>query len=60
MRVAASLARGRTCGTLPDKIAVATPPASISLSDFCTDQFTISGLSTPISFMVCSQLGDAR
>jgi hypothetical protein len=33
---------------------------SISSSDFCTDQLAITGSSALISFMACSQLGDAR
>ena len=59
MRTAASLPSGVTCGVVGDRIAVATPPLSMSSSDFCTDQCAIGGLAAPISFMACSQLGAA-
>ena len=46
-----------TCGVVGDVIAIATPPLSMSSSDFCTDQFTIGGLSFFMLLTASSHVG---
>src|SRR3954467_6884038 len=56
-RTAVSLPSGVTCGVGGDRIAVATPPLSMSSTIFCGDQFDSGKSLRPITSMAFSQDG---